>query len=58
MTAGRGDGVTTAVRYRRAPGDPLRRLDEAVEIRSRQLTMSPDEVAALGTAAARVRGAN
>ena len=40
----------------RAPGDPLRKLGEAVEIRSRQLTMSPDEVAALGTAAARVRG--
>jgi tRNA A-37 threonylcarbamoyl transferase component Bud32 len=39
-----------------APGDPLSRLDEAVEIRGQQWTMSADEVAALGTAAARVRG--
>jgi tRNA A-37 threonylcarbamoyl transferase component Bud32 len=39
-----------------APGDPLSRLDEAVEIRGQQSTMSADEVAALGTAAARVRG--
>jgi tRNA A-37 threonylcarbamoyl transferase component Bud32 len=39
-----------------APGDPLGRLDEAVEIRSRQWTMSAEEVAALGTAAARTRG--
>ncbi len=39
-----------------APGDPLGRLDEAVGIRRVQLTMSADEVAALGTAAARVRG--
>jgi tRNA A-37 threonylcarbamoyl transferase component Bud32 len=39
-----------------APGDPLSRLDEAVEMRGRQWTMSAAEVAALGTAAARVRG--
>jgi tRNA A-37 threonylcarbamoyl transferase component Bud32 len=39
-----------------APGEPLRLLDEAVEIRSRQPTMSADEVAALGTAAAFARG--
>jgi aminoglycoside phosphotransferase (APT) family kinase protein len=38
-----------------APGDPLSKLDRAVEIRSGQWTMSADEVAALGTAAARVR---
>ena len=40
----------------RAPGDPLRRLDEAVWIKSGQSTITPDEVAVLGTAAARVRG--
>lgn len=39
-----------------APGDPLSRLDRAVEIRGGQWTMSADEVAALGAAAARVRG--
>lgn len=39
-----------------APGDPLSRLDQAVEIRRRNWTMSADEVAALGAAAARVRG--
>ena len=39
-----------------APGDPLSRLDEAVEIRRGQWTLSQEEVAALGTAAARVRG--
>jgi tRNA A-37 threonylcarbamoyl transferase component Bud32 len=39
-----------------APGDPLAKLDEAVEIRRRQLTMSADEVGALDDAAARVRG--
>jgi tRNA A-37 threonylcarbamoyl transferase component Bud32 len=39
-----------------APGDPLSRLDQAVEIRGGQWTLSADEVAALGTAAARVRG--
>jgi aminoglycoside phosphotransferase (APT) family kinase protein len=38
------------------PGDPLGRLDEAVGMRRVQLTMSADEVGALGTAAARVRG--
>ncbi len=40
-----------------APGDPTRLLDEAVAMRSRQNTMSADEVAMLGTAAARVRQA-
>jgi aminoglycoside phosphotransferase (APT) family kinase protein len=39
-----------------APGDPLDRLDEAVEIRRANVTMSADEVAALGTASAFVRG--
>jgi aminoglycoside phosphotransferase (APT) family kinase protein len=39
-----------------APGDPARLLDDAVAIRSRQSTMSQDEVGMLGTAAARVRG--
>ena len=38
-----------------APGDPTRLLDDAVALRRRQLTMSPDEIAALETAAARVR---
>jgi aminoglycoside phosphotransferase (APT) family kinase protein len=39
-----------------APGDPLRLLDRAVEIRGGQLTMSVEEVGELGAAAARVRG--
>ena len=39
-----------------APGDPLRLLDDAVAIRRRQSTLPADEVAALGVAAARVRG--
>ncbi|WP_307834122.1 phosphotransferase [Paractinoplanes lichenicola] len=39
-----------------APGDPLRKLDEAVAMRSRQSTMSADEVGLLPVAAARVRG--
>lgn len=39
-----------------APGDPLSRLAEAVEIRSRQPTMSAGEVAALGAAEALIRG--
>jgi Ser/Thr protein kinase RdoA (MazF antagonist) len=39
-----------------APGDPLRLLDDAVLLRRRQLTMTPMEIAALGTAAERVRG--
>jgi aminoglycoside phosphotransferase (APT) family kinase protein len=38
-----------------APGDPVRLLDEAVALRSRQLTLSAEEVGMLGTAAARVR---
>ncbi|WP_433296697.1 phosphotransferase [Actinoplanes sp. CA-030573] len=38
-----------------APGDPLAMLDEAVAFRRTQSTMSPDEIAELGTAAARVR---
>ena len=38
-----------------APGDPTRLLDDAVALRRRQLTMSPEEIAALDTAAARVR---
>jgi aminoglycoside phosphotransferase (APT) family kinase protein len=38
-----------------APGDPVRLLDEAAEYRRGQLTMSPAEVAMIGTAAARVR---
>ncbi|WP_308120744.1 phosphotransferase [Paractinoplanes bogorensis] len=39
-----------------APGDPLRALDDAVDMRSRQSTMSSEEVAMLPLAAARVRG--
>ena len=39
-----------------APGDPLRMLEEAVAIRGRQSTMSAEEVAMLGVAAAWVRG--
>jgi Ser/Thr protein kinase RdoA (MazF antagonist) len=38
-----------------APGEPTRLLDDAVALRRRQLTMSPEEVAALGAAEARVR---
>jgi hypothetical protein len=38
-----------------APGDPTRLLDDVVAMRARQSTMSPDEVGALPTAAARVR---
>jgi aminoglycoside phosphotransferase (APT) family kinase protein len=41
-----------------APGDPLSRLDRAVEIRRANPTMSAEELAALDTAAARVRGEN
>ncbi|WP_213012987.1 phosphotransferase, partial [Paractinoplanes toevensis] len=40
-----------------APGDPLRLLDEAAAFRRQQLTMSPDEVAMIETAVARVRTA-
>jgi aminoglycoside phosphotransferase (APT) family kinase protein len=39
-----------------APGDPLRMLDRAVELRREQDTMSAGEIAALPAAAARVRG--
>ncbi|MDY7088898.1 MAG: aminoglycoside phosphotransferase family protein [Actinomycetota bacterium] len=39
-----------------APGDPLRALDEAVEMRSRQNTLSVGEIGMLPLAAARVRG--
>jgi aminoglycoside phosphotransferase (APT) family kinase protein len=39
-----------------APGNPLRRLDEAVELKSAQRTMSPEEVEALPVAAVLVRG--
>ena len=39
-----------------APGDPVRLLNDAVAIRAKQSTMSAEEVAALGVAAARVRG--
>lgn len=39
-----------------APGDPLRLLDDAVAVRRRQLVRWPADVAALGTAAERVRG--
>lgn len=41
---------------RLAPGDPLRMLDKAVAIRGVQTTLSAEEVAMLGAAAARVRG--
>jgi aminoglycoside phosphotransferase (APT) family kinase protein len=39
-----------------APGDPLRRLDDAVALRRGQRTMSAGEIGMLPTAAARVRG--
>ena len=39
-----------------APGDPLRLLDDAVSIKSRQSTITPEEIEVLGTAADRVRG--
>ncbi|MFF5081066.1 phosphotransferase [Actinoplanes sp. NPDC000266] len=39
-----------------APGDPLRLLPEAVEIKRGQPTMSPEEIEQLSVAAARVRG--
>ncbi|XVU24050.1 phosphotransferase [Actinoplanes sp. CA-054009] len=39
-----------------APGDPLRLLPEAVELRRGQPTMSPEEIEQLSVAAARVRG--
>ncbi|MFC7276170.1 phosphotransferase [Paractinoplanes rhizophilus] len=38
-----------------APGDPVRLLDDAAAYRRGQLTMSPDEIAMIGTAVARVR---
>jgi tRNA A-37 threonylcarbamoyl transferase component Bud32 len=38
------------------PGDPVRLLDDAVAIRSRQSTITPEEIAVLDTAAGRVRG--
>jgi hypothetical protein len=41
-----------------APGEPLRMLDEAVELRGWQSTMAPDEIAMLPVAAAPVRGEN
>ncbi|GAA2621986.1 phosphotransferase [Paractinoplanes durhamensis] len=40
-----------------APGDPLRLLDDAAAFRRRQLTMSPDELAMIDAATARVRTA-
>ena len=40
----------------RAPGDPLRQLDRAVDYRRGQWTMSAEEIGMLPTAAARVRG--
>jgi tRNA A-37 threonylcarbamoyl transferase component Bud32 len=53
---GEGAGELLDLFLAAAPGDPLSRLDEAVQLRGQQWTMSADEVAALGTAAARVRG--
>jgi Ser/Thr protein kinase RdoA (MazF antagonist) len=38
-----------------APGDPLRGLDAALDMRLNNRTMTPDELAALPAAAARVR---
>ncbi|MBM2617763.1 phosphotransferase [Actinoplanes sp. LDG1-06] len=51
-----GVGAMLDVFLELAPGEPLRALDEAVAIRSRQVTMSVGEVAMLPLAAARVRG--
>jgi tRNA A-37 threonylcarbamoyl transferase component Bud32 len=53
---GEGVGELLDLFLAAAPGDPLSRLDQAVELRGQQWTLSADEVAALGTAAARVRG--
>jgi aminoglycoside phosphotransferase (APT) family kinase protein len=52
-----GAGVMLDLFLERAPGDPLRLLDEAAAFRRQQLTMSPDEVAMIDTAVARVRAA-
>jgi len=52
---GAGAGVLLDLFLQQAPGDPLRLLDDAVAMRREQPTMSADEVAALGAAAARVR---
>ena len=49
-------GILLDLFLERAPGDPLRMLDDAVDLRAGQLTMSAEEVGMLPTAAARVRG--
>ncbi|GAB2623471.1 hypothetical protein Aab01nite_16680 [Paractinoplanes abujensis] len=48
-------GAMLDVFLRLAPGDPVRLLDQVVEMRSRQVTMSVGEVNMLPLAAARVR---
>jgi len=53
LGAAAGDMLDHFVRM--APGDPARLLDDVVAIRAGQQTMSPEEVAMLPTAAARVR---
>jgi len=52
---GRAAGVLLDRFLELAPGDPVRMLDEAVEMRSRHTTLSPEEIGMLGAAAARVR---
>ncbi|MEU4241470.1 phosphotransferase [Actinoplanes sp. NPDC026619] len=52
-----GAGIMVDLFLELAPGDPVRLLDEAAVFRRRQLTMSPDEVAMIGAAVARVRDA-
>ena len=42
---------------RRAPGDPLRRLDHAADLRAGRDALNPAETALLRPATARVRGA-
>jgi len=53
---GAGAGTVLDLFLALAPGDPTRLLDDAVAMRARQSTMSPDEVRMLPAAAARVRG--
>ncbi|XVV11402.1 phosphotransferase [Actinoplanes sp. CA-131856] len=53
---GRHAGELLDLFLERAPGDPVRLLPEAVEIKRGQPTLSPEEVEQLSVAAARVRG--
>lgn len=55
---GAGAGVLLDRFLELAPGDPLRLLDDAVALRSGQLTLSAEEIDMLGAAADRVRKGN